>query len=262
METELARIEELAKRRPRIKLQTLAHLINENSIIQSHREMPAKRATGIDETTKEEYARNLEGNVKVLMERLKKQAYKPQPAKRVYIPKDGASKKRPLGLPAYEDKLVQSALNKILTAIYEQEFLDCSYGFRPERNCHDALKAVDRIIGSRKVSYVVDADIKSFFDNVNHDWMMKFVENRIQDPNILRLITRFLRAGVMENGEILETDRGTPQGGIISPTLANIYLHYVLDLWFEKRIKKESRGEAYLIRYADDCAPRRRVYAA
>ncbi|WP_071882498.1 reverse transcriptase domain-containing protein [Pelosinus fermentans] len=171
-------------------------------------------------------------------------------------------KKRPLGIPAYEDKLVQKALNEILIVIYEPEFLDCSYGFRPGRSCHDALKEVAKILETKKVSYVVDADIKGFFDNVDHGWMMKFLKDRIQDPNLLRLIQRFLKAGVIEEGVEHETDTGTPQGGVISPTLANVYLHYVLDLWFTVKIKRECRGKAYLIRYADDCAPRRSVQVA
>lgn len=252
METELARIAELAKRRPRIKLQTLANLINEKTLMISHKEMVAKRATGVDDVTKGEYEQNLKENVESLIEKMKRQAYKPLPVKRVFIPKDGTQKLRPLGIPVYEDKLVQSVLNKILNAIYEQEFLDCSYGFRPGRSCHDALKALDKVIATKKVSYVVDADIKGFFDNVNHEWLMKFLGERIEDPNILRLVARFLKAGIMENRNLLDSDLGTPQGGLISPTLGNLYLHYVLDLWFEKKISKESRGEAHVIRYCDD----------
>ena len=251
METKLTRIAELAKQRPRIKLQTLIHAIDEESLKAAHSDLEAKKAVGVDAVTKEEYGKKLQENIQDLLDRMKRQAYKPQPVKRVYIPKpDG--KQRALGIPAYEDKLVQKALNEILTVIYETEFLDCSYGFRPGRSCHDALKAVAKIIETRKVSYVVDADIKGFFDNVDHDWMMKFLQERIQDPNLLRLIQRFLKAGVMEAGVEHETDAGTPQGGVISPTLANVYLHYVLDLWFTIKIKRECKGEAYLIRYADD----------
>lgn len=251
METKLTRIAELAKRRPRVKLQTLIHAIDEESLKTAHNALSANKAVGVDAVTKEEYGEKLQENITDLLSRMKRQAYKPQPVKRVYIPKTD-KKKRPLGIPAYEDKLVQRVLNDILTVIYEPEFLDCSYGFRSGRSCHDALKEVTKILEKRKVSYVVDADIKGFFDNVDHGWMVKFLRERIQDPNFLRLIQRFLKAGVIEAGVEYETDTGTPQGGIISPTLANVYLHYVLDLWFAVKIKRECRGEAYLIRYCDD----------
>ncbi len=251
METKLTRIAELAKRRPRMNLQTLIHALDEKSLKAAHSALAADRATGIDAVTKEEYDDKLQENIDNLLERMKRQAYKPQPVKRVYIPK-GDGKKRPLGLPAYEDKIVQKVLNEILTVIYEVEFLDCSYGFRSGRSCHDALKKVTKIIETKKVSFVVDADIKGFFDNVDHGWMMKFLQERIQDPNLLKLIQRFLKAGVMQEGEVYETDTGTPQGGIISPTLANVYLHYVLDLWIEKHVKKFMRGETHYVRYADD----------
>lgn len=251
METKLTRIAELAKQRPRVKLQTLIHAIDEESLEAAHHALGAEKALGIDGVSKEDYGNQLRENIRDLLGRMKRQAYKPQPVKRVYIPK-GDGKKRPLGIPAYEDKVVQKALNEILTVIYETEFLDCSYGFRPGRSCHDALKEVSRILETRKVSYVVDADIKGFFDNVDHGWMMRCLKERIQDPNLLRLINRILKAGVMEEGVEYDTDTGTPQGGIVSPTLANVYLHYVLDLWFEAIIKRECRGKAYLIRYADD----------
>ena len=243
METKLTRIAELAKRRPRMNLQTLIHALDEKSLKAAHSALAADRATGIDAVTKEEYDDKLQENIDNLLERMKRQAYKLQPVKRVYIPK-GDGKKRPLGLPAYEDKIVQKVLNEILTVIYEVEFLDCSYGFRPGRSCHDALKKVTKIIETKKVSFVVDADIKGFFDNVDHGWMMKFLQERIQDPNLLRLIQRFLKAGVMQEGEVYETDTGTPQGGIISPTLANVYLHYVLDLmvYGESKARKQRRG--------------------
>ncbi len=251
MRTKLTRIAELAKQRPKIKLQTLIHAMDEESLKAAHRALSADKAVGVDAVTKDEYGEKLEENITDLLARMKRQAYKPQPVKRVYIPK-ADKKKRPLGIPAYEDKLVQKALNEILTVIYEQEFLDCSYGFRPGRSCHDALKEVAKILERQKISYVVDADIKGFFDNVEHGWMMKLLEDRIQDSNLLRLIQRFLKAGVIEAGVEYETDTGTPQGGIISPTLANVYLHYVLDLWFTVKIKRECRGEAYIIRYCDD----------
>jgi group II intron reverse transcriptase/maturase len=150
------------------------------------------------------------------------------------------------------------ALTRIISAIYEADFLDCSYGFRPNRCIHDALRQLNLLIETRKVSYVVDADIKGFFDHVDHEWLMKFLSQRIVDPNIHWIIRRILKAGYMEAEKLYETTEGTPQGGNCSPVLANIYLHYVLDLWFEKIIKKECHGEAYMVRYADDCAPRRR----
>lgn len=252
METKLKRIAEAARMRPDEKFTSLAHLINEETIKECHREMERNKASGVDEVTKEEYELKLEGNAKDLISRMKRQAYKPQPARRVYIPKPGTDKKRPLGIPAYEDKLVQAALAKILNAIYEQDFLECSFGFRPNRGCHDALKVLDRILDKREINYVVDADIKGFFDHVDHEWLMKFLQHRISDPNILRLISRFLRSGIMEAGILYDTPEGTPQGGVCSPILGNLYLHYVLDLWFEKRVRKNCKGMAYMVRYADD----------
>ncbi|KHO61816.1 DNA polymerase [Thermoanaerobacter sp. YS13] len=252
METELTRIAEVVAKHPRDKLQTLVHFINEETLKQQHKKMTGNKAPGIDKITKEEYGENLTENIENLMARMKRQAYKPQPVRRVYIPKEGSDKLRPLGIPAYEDKLVQGIMADILNIIYEPEFLDISYGFRPNKSGHDALRQLNNIIQEKKVSYIVDADIKGFFDNVDHEWMMKFLEHRIGDKNFLRIIKRFLIAGVMEEGKYYESDIGTPQGGHISPILANIYLHYVLDLWFEKRIKKACRGESYEIRYADD----------
>ncbi|RKQ11079.1 group II intron reverse transcriptase/maturase [Oceanobacillus bengalensis] len=166
--------------------------------------------------------------------------------------KPGTKKKRPLGIPDHEDKIVQRALVKILNAIYENDFLDSSFGFRPNRGCHDALKILNVYLEKRPTNYVVDADIKGFFDNVNHEWMMKFLKHRINDPNLLRIIARFLKGGYLEEGKYYESDKGTPQGGVISPILANVYLHYVLDLWFEKVVRKQCKGKAYIVRYADD----------
>lgn len=258
MTTKLARITEVARTRPQERFTSLMHLIDAGMLRMCHAELKANRATGVDGITKEQYGGNLEANIQSLLERLKRKSYRPQPVRRVYIPKPGSDKKRPLGIPAYEDKIVQLAASKILNAIYEAEFLDMSFGFRPQRGCHDALKLLNYLIVARKVNYIVDADIKGFFDHVDHDWLMKFLEHRIADPNFLRLIRRFLKAGIMENGELRDATAGTPQGGIVSPILANIYLHYVLDLWFEKAVRKHCRGEAYMVRYADDCAPRRR----
>jgi RNA-directed DNA polymerase len=252
METKLTRIALIAKEKPEARITSLAGLINKDSIIESHIKMNKKKAGGIDQVTKDEYDKNLDENVDDLMERMKRQAYKPQPVRRVLIPKIGTDKMRPLGILAYEDKLVQSVLSDILNAVFDGDFLDCSFGFRPNRGCHDALKAVTKIIQDRKINYIVDADIKGFFDNMNHEWIMKFIEHRIADVNIYRLISRFLKSGVVENGEHRETPIGAPQGGQISPILGNVYLHYALDLWFEKVVREQCKGDAYMVRYADD----------
>jgi len=251
METKLARIAEIAKREPKERFTSLYHLLNVELLRKAHEKLDPKKATGVDRVTKEEYEQKLESNLLDLVERLKRKGYRPQPARRTYIPKDEKGK-RPLGIPAHEDKIVQSALNKVLQPIYEQDFMSFSYGFRPKRSCHDALWELDHILHRKPINWVVDADIKGFFNHVNHEWMMKFLELRIGDPNILRLIRRMLKAGVEEKGNLEPTEEGTPQGSIISPLLANVYLHYALDLWFEKRIKRHSQGEAYIIRYADD----------
>lgn len=252
METKLARIAEVARANPKDKFTSLAHLINAEMIKTCHKQMDKNKAVGIDGINKEEYEANLEDNVEDLIARMKRQAYKPQSVKRVYIPKPGTDKKRPLGLPAYEDKLVQMALAKILNSIYEQDFLECSFGFRPQRSCHDALKVLNKIVNKPEINYIVDADIRGFFDHVDHEWMMKFIKHRIADPNIQRLISRFMKAGIMEAGIIYATPKGVPQGGPGSPILANIYLHYVIDLWFEKRIRRQCKGTSYMVRYADD----------
>lgn len=252
METKLARIAEIAKTRPKEEFTALCHHINVEMLQACHYQMEGNKAPGVDKVTKAEYEANLTENLHNLVEKMKQKRYRPQPVRRVHIPKDDGKSTRPLGVPAYEDKLVQRALTKVLQATYEQDFMDFSYGFRPNRSCHDALKELNRIVEKGKVSYIVDADIRGFFDHVDHKWLVEFIGHRIKDPNMIRLIVRFLKAGVMENGELEASEEGTPQGGVISPLLANIYLHYVLDLWFELVVKKNSRGEAHIIRYCDD----------
>jgi len=249
--TKLALIAQRAQKEPKCQFTSLAHLLDEGFLKRCYYKLGRERASGIDRVTWKEYGRNLEENLKDLVTRLKAKRYKPQPARRVYIPKDEHTE-RPLGLPSLEDKIVQKGMASILEAIYEADFLDCSYGFRPGRSCHQAINAVDKTIMTRPINHIVDADIKGFFDNVSHEWMMKFLQVRINDPSFLLLVRRFLKAGYMEAGINVATERGVPQGGNLSPILSNVYLHYVLDLWFEKKIKPQMQGQCYLVRYADD----------
>jgi group II intron reverse transcriptase/maturase len=252
--TVAARLERITRRsreHPREALTNLAHHLDVEMLEESYRELKSGKAPGVDGVTKAEYGERLEENLASLVERLKRNGYHPQPSRRREIPK-GNGRTRPLGIPALEDKLVQRGLTKVLERVYEEVFCDFSYGFRPGRSCHDALKGLSRVIGTKKVNYVVEADIKGFFDHVDFAWLERMLEERIQDPKVLRLIRRLLRAGVMKDGRYEATTKGTPQGGVISPLLANVYLHYVLDIWFAKVVAPQSRGEAYLVRYADD----------
>ena len=249
MATKAEGIREQSAKYPRVE--NLMHNVNEETLMSEHRKQNRKKAVGVDGVSKDRYDENAEENIRELVKRMKKFQYKPLPVKRVYIPKANG-KKRPLGLPSYEDKLVQGVMADILNDVYEPRFLDCSYGFRENRNAHQVVRYINQTIMCRKVNYVLEADIKGFFDNVDHDWLMKFLEHDIADKNFLRYIKRFLIGGIMEGTELKESDRGTPQGGLISPDLANVYLHYVLDLWFEKGIKPRLKGEAYYVRYADD----------
>jgi len=234
------------------RVQTLMHYVNKANLAEEHRLQESGKATGIDRETKESYGIELDANLDKLLERMKRFSYRPQPVRRTYIPKVGSDKLRPLGIPSYEDKLVQGAMRKVLDEIYKEKFYDFSYGFREGKNCHQAIREVNRIIGTQKINFVVDADIKGFFDNVDHEWLMKFLEHDIEDKNFLRYVKRFLKAGIMEEAAYINSDKGTPQGGLISPVLANIYLHYVLDMWFDKVIKAKCQGDAYIVRYADD----------
>lgn len=232
------------------KVQNLMKYVNENTLKEMYKRQPKNKAVGIDGMTKEMYGEHLEDNIDKLIHDMKQFSYRPYPVRKTYIPK-GNGKLRGLGIPSFEDKMVQGVFKEILEAIYETKFLDSTFGFRPNRGCHDAIQRINKHIMADKVNYIIDADIKGFFDNLDHEWLMKFLEHDIADKNFLRYIKRFLIGGVMEDGKKLETDKGTVQGGLISPVLANVYLHYVLDLWFE-HMKKEFRGEMYLVRYADD----------
>ena len=233
-------------------VQNLMHLVNAENLKYQHKLQSRRKATGIDGIGKANYEENLDENISRLIGSMKNFSYKPQSVKRVSIPKIGSDKLRPLGIPAYEDKLVQGVFANILNSIYENKFKEFSYGFRPNKSCHCALKELNNVMVRNKVGFIVDADISGFFDNVNHEWLVKFLENDIKDKNFIRYIKRFLQSGIMEQGKYIESDKGTPQGGVISPILANIYLHYVLDLWFEKKIQNKFWGQAFIVRYADD----------
>jgi RNA-directed DNA polymerase len=249
--TRLALIAQRAREEPQCQFTSLAHLLDERFLAACYHRLGRDRACGVDGVTWKEYGEHLEENLRDLVTRMRAKRYKPLPAKRVYIPKDEHSK-RPLGLPALEDKIVQKGIAEIMEAIYEADFLDCSYGFRPKRGCHQAINAVDKTIMTQPINHVIDADIKAFFDSVSHPGLMKCLQVRIKDPSFLLLIQRFLKAGYFEAGQVVATEQGTPQGGNLSPMLSNIFLHYVLDLWFEKCIKRQVRGVCFLVRYADD----------
>ena len=249
MENEKAEIARLAEKYGRV--QSLMQYVNKKTLEESYRRQPKGKAVGIDEMTKEKYGERLEENIDDLIARMKRFAYRPYPVRRAYIPKMNG-KMRGLGISSFEDKMVQGVFKEILEAIYEPKFKEFSFGFRPGKNCHDAIQRINKHIMADKINYVVDADIKGFFDNIDHEWMIKFLEHDIADKNFIRYIKRFLIGGVMEDGKKLETDKGTVQGGLISPVLANVYLHYVLDMWFEYVKKREFKGEMYMVRYADD----------
>lgn len=253
MERDLTRIGERARRHPKGEFTSIYHFIKDpDNLRASFKALKTGKASGIDGVSKSDYGKNLEANIVSLAQRLGNQGYRPRPTKRTYIPKPGSKKKRPLGIPCVEDKLVEKATKRVLEEIYEQDFEDCSFGYRPGRSCHQALDLLGRTIQQKKVSYVVEADIKGFFDHVNHEWLLKFLCLRIADQRVLRLIWRMLKGGIMEDGLTRVSDEGTPQGGVLSPLLSNIYLHYVLDLWFVRRFRRQCQGEAYYFRYADD----------
>lgn len=251
METKLELIAQKAKEDKRLKFTALAHHLNEEFLMACYRELNQQSAPGIDQMTVQAYGENLAENIRKLVQRMKQNQYRPQPVRRTYIAKASGGQ-RGLGIPTVEDKIVQRAITKILVAIYEADFLECSYGYRPGKSAHQALNALDKLIMTQPIHYIIDADIRGFFDNVQHGWMEQCLRQRIADPSFLRLIVRFLKAGVMDQGQYQASEKGTPQGGILSPVLSNIYLHYVLDLWFAKQMKKQLRGHAAEVRFADD----------
>ncbi len=253
MATDLTRIGEKARGEPGLVFTSLYHHIcDEDNLRVCYGTLGANKAPGVDGVTKREYGKNLEENLRDLSARLKRMGYRPGTKRRSYIPKGGQAKGRPLGISNFEDKIVEQAVKQTLEPIYEAVFEDSSYGYRPGCNPHQCLDRLGRTIQQEKVSYVVEADIRSFFDKVNQEWLVKFLRHRIGDERVIRLIIRMLKSGILEDGLVSATDEGTPQGSILSPLLSNIYLHYVLDLWFSKRVRRQSDGEAYYFRFADD----------
>jgi RNA-directed DNA polymerase len=253
MARDLTRIGERARQEREERFTSLYHYVTDLDHLRAcYAALPADRAAGVDGVGKEEYGRNLEAKLAELSAQLGRLGYRPQPVRRVYIRKPGTDKQRPLGILCFEDKLVAVALVRVLEQIYEADFIESSYGYRPERTQHQALDQLGRTIQQCPVNYIVEADIKGFYDHVNQEWLLKFLKHRIGDERVLRLIVRMLKSGIMEEGLARASDEGVPQGGNLSPLLSNVYLHYALDLWFEGRFKRTCRGEAYYFRYADD----------
>jgi len=247
----LERVRGAAKQRKKERFTALLHHLTIDLLRAAYSWLKREAAPGVDGRTWQSYKQNLELNLAELHSRIHRGTYRALPSRRRYIPKpDG--RQRPLGIAALEDKIVQRAVVEVLNAIYEEDFLGFSYGFRPGRGQHDALDALAVGITRTKVNWIVDADIAGFFDAVSHEWLIRFVEHRIGDRRINRLIRKWLKAGVMEEGDLVSTERGTPQGAVASPLLANIYLHYVFDLWADRWRKRHARGQVIIVRYADD----------
>jgi RNA-directed DNA polymerase len=251
MFTELSRLSELAKADKTTRFLSIAHLLTPAALLAAFDGLRKDASAGVDEVTYREYEQDVWGNIPRLHDRLVSHQYRAQPLRRVYIPKENGTQ-RPIAIPALEDKIVQKATVTVLNAIYEQDFLPCSYGFRPGRSPHDALDAIGHTICRGPTAYVLEADIQGYFDAIVRNQLMVFVERRIGDRSLLRLIRKWMHVGVIEDGRLLVTETGTGQGQVISPLLANIYLHYVLDAWFEHEVKPRLRGQAAEIRYADD----------
>src|SRR5246127_4194672 len=253
----LERIRKVARERNKEKFTALLHHININLLEEAFFELKKNAAPGVDRLTWKDYEADLERNLKDLHARVQRGACRALPSRRVYIPKpDG--RQRPLAVAALEDKIVQRAVTALLNAIHEEDFLGFSYGFRPGRGTHDAMDALVVGVSSTKVNWIFDADIRSFFDSVSREWLVRFIEHRIKDSRMIRLIQKWLKAGVLEEGVVIVSDRGTGQGSVISPLLANVYLHYAFDLWAERWRRREATGDMIMVRYADDRAPRRR----
>jgi len=252
METGLERIAERARCEPKLRFTSLAHHITEDSVWRSLCQIPQHSAAGVDGQSVAEAKESFNEWICEMLQSVHRKGYKAPDIRRVYIPKPGKQEKRPLGVPTVADRALQRSTAQVLSAVYEQDFLACSFGGRPGVGAHNALATLNEVIAGRKVSWVLEADLKNFFGSLDHDWILQFVQHRVGDPRLINLIRRWLKAGVLEDGTVIPSEKGTPQGGSISVLLSNVYLHYVLDLWFERIVKPRLRGEAYLVRYIDD----------
>ena len=252
MATELERIAAKARCEPELRFTSLAHHVTWDRVEKNLKRIPNRSAPGCDGVTVTEAKRDFDQWIEPMLQSVHQQGYKTPPIRRVYIPKSGKQEKRPLGVPCVSDRALQRSTSEVLSAIHEQDFLPCSFGGRPGCGAHNALSTLNEVIAGKKVGWVLEADLKNFFGSLDHGWLLRFVEHRVGDPRMISLIRRWLKAGILEEDEIYPNEEGTPQGGSISVLLSNLYLHYVLDLWFERVVKPRLRGEAYLVRYIDD----------
>ena len=252
METGLERIAVKARCEPKLCFTSLAHHITQERVWESLCRIPSKSATGVDGQTVMEAKDSFEEWIAATLQSVHRQGYRAPEIRRVYIPKPGKQEMRPLGVPTVADRALQQSVSQVLSAIYEQDFLSCSFGGRPGRGAHQALATLHERIAGGKIEWVLEADLKNFFGSLSHEWMLRFVKHRVGDQRLISLIRRWLKAGVLEKGEVHLNEEGTPQGGSISVLLSNLYLHYVLDLWFERVVRPRLRGEACMVRYIDD----------
>src|SRR6202045_2276439 len=252
METKLEQIAAKARREPKLRFTSLAHHITRDRVRKNLLQIPKRSAAGVDGQTVEAAKKSFDGWIEPVLQFIHRQGYSAPDIRRVYIPKPGKTEKRPLGVPTVADRALQRSTAEVLSAIYEQDFLPCSFGGRPKLSAHHALATLNEVIAGGKMGWVLEADLKNFFGSLNHDWVLRFVAHRVGDPRLISLIRRWLKAGVLEDGKVHPNEEGTPQGGSISVLLSNLYLHYVLDLWFERVVKSRLRAEPRLVHYIDD----------
>ena len=252
METGLEHIAAKARCEPKLRFTSLAHHITRDRVQRNLFRIPNRSAVGVDRQTAEAAKGSFGEWIEPMLQSIHRQGYRAPAVRRVYIPKPGKTEKRPLGVPTVSDRALQRSTAEVLSAIYEQDFLPCSFGGRPKLSAHHALSTLNEAIAGGRTSWVLEADLKNYFGSLSHEWLLRFVEHRVGDPRVISLIRRWLKAGVLEDGAVHPSDEGTPQGGSISVLLSNVYLHYVLDLWFERIVKPRLGGEARLVRYIDD----------